>query len=362
MEWEDRCSNETGYGLRRRIEGQADSYAQYSSNATQASFEIVPNVLNKFILTMDTPVGRYESEELAVFTTERGTGEGVAFEYEGVKISVEGQYLGADTRVSFYTSPEDGSIEMELDFGEDVSIAEGRDIEITGFHLFFTLPILLYKEGNEDTVKVTVTNMHQLAEPLYNLFFPHKITQECPILVNEKGQEFIYFGYTNWALDELAQEAFEQLTSYLLKSSRKVKFSFEFIERSEQFYRVCQYEQGEFKKDSLNKTKDKAIVFVHGIGYWELEEINDYWEYFFKQENISGIPGFNFDDYDIYAFFYNSQNSTAKEYGRYLRDQLIEQGFTDYDEIHLIAHSSGTIVTRYAMNYEQFGDNITNAF
>ena len=144
-----------------------------------------------------------------------------------------------------------------------------------------------------------------------------------------------------------------------------------------------EYYSTELSIPSAYKRGKKAIIFVHGkqnIPYFDdnsdiMPQIEAVWR---NQGRMNVWNGFyeyvnahqeKFEGYDFYEFTYDTSVLGAEGYGAVLSEILFENDIhTSYEEIYMIAHSMGGLVSRYCLNHgymnsdteklEYFGDYI----
>lgn len=114
------------------------------------------------------------------------------------------------------------------------------------------------------------------------------------------------------------------------------------------------------------KKKKNAILFVHGMQYhnpsnfdnentiWKKGRTMFYWNDFFKHIYNNKEK---FKDFDFFEFIYDTQSKTFYEYSKDLSDLLNKSEFKNYEEIYIISHSMGVLVSRQAVNLSNL-DNI----
>ncbi|MDK2952554.1 MAG: hypothetical protein PWQ77_2219 [Kosmotogales bacterium] len=114
----------------------------------------------------------------------------------------------------------------------------------------------------------------------------------------------------------------------------------------------------------------KAIIFIHGHqgGYGFLRDYKySYWGNYNRinvwSENFNYILKNiqDFDNFHFYEYIYDTNFYSASEYAEYLGDILVSSNlFKSYDEIYIIAHSMGSLVSRYLLDYEYENKKIGN--
>jgi|GEM_PF-5172966 len=385
VKWEDRCSNETEYIIQRQVEGQTDEMYTYGSNTEQATISVIPNTNNQIILMMNStnPGFTYTSNPLLIHPIEVITGEEIEFTHEGLTVSIDPDVLPEAVYVSFSVSQETGNIITEFVVDEESLVSErgATASEIKGFNAFYTMPIQINGYNSRHSLEMIVKNEikwwewlnpKKIPENIIRSLFPETYVSTYRFFVDKEGNSFIYFGdpkhtfeiLKNQTLDFLLDSATLDFLSMFTPKRMTLEIN-TIIYNYNPKHVILPYSKEEQGFSSTNKQlsfdKKRAIIFVHGMGNFSIDGLNGYWRTFMEME--TDISGFNFDDYDKYAYWYDSEIYSAKQYGEELSDLLKNNGFLDhYEEIHIIAHSMGTIVTRYAMNHNNLGDDITNAF
>ncbi|HPH11966.1 MAG TPA: hypothetical protein PKW59_14005, partial [Thermotogota bacterium] len=383
FKWEDRCSNEIEYFITRQVQGHSDEKYTCPPNTEGATITVIPNRDNFLTLTMRTTTSGYSfvSDPLLIHPVESQTEEEIRFSYDGQEVSLNPELLPEGVLVSFSVAPETGNIITEFVFdteGMEEALNGGREeTEIKGFHAFYSIPIhYTPKSADVDAVHVTVQQEYDWWEifnpykTLIRLLYPNTYAADYRLLSDNKGRTFFYFGNIKNLFEALLLGTFDLTDSFINKllsnfSPKRVKVKYEPVtNKYPSISEIIDYKAlhwwVNFGNDPDPFTNDKAIIYVHGLGRNAYSTgVIDYWRAFFETE----VADFDLDDYDKFAYWYDTQVYSAKEYGEKLSEFLINNGFLDhYSQIHIISHSMGTIVTRYAMNHNGLGDYITNAF
>lgn len=133
--------------------------------------------------------------------------------------------------------------------------------------------------------------------------------------------------------------------------------------------RLLQYKIDKNTIYPIQKDK-KAIIFIHGHqgGYGFLRDYKySYWGNYNRinvwSENFNYILKNiqDFDNFHFYEYIYDTNFYSANEYAEYLGDILVSSNlFKSYDEIYIIAHSMGSLVSRYLLEYEYESEKIGN--
>jgi len=133
--------------------------------------------------------------------------------------------------------------------------------------------------------------------------------------------------------------------------------------------RLLQYKIDKNTIYPIQKGK-KAIIFIHGHqgGYGFLRDYKySYWGNYNRinvwSENFDYILKNiqDFDNFHFYEYIYDTNFYSANEYAEYLGDILVSSNlFKSYDEIYIVAHSMGSLVSRYLLEYEYENKKIGN--
>lgn len=145
--------------------------------------------------------------------------------------------------------------------------------------------------------------------------------------------------------------------AYLLKVlPEKNSFMYKNYENNV-FPGISKFIYSQIKPLKNSVTNKKAIIFVHGYQpVIKSENLNLYedfpwksiqrlktWENYFEYINDYRE---NFSEYDFYEYIYDTHSMSFEEFGEKLAGEMENNSFEKYDDIYLIAHSMGALVSR----------------